>query len=347
MPGCSSGTQTATVHTVNILIVLDRSSAMNIAPSDYPQTRWEAMKTALGTALNQFQPAINFGLDFFPQADVSRDCTGQDCCAMPGLWVPPTIPVSAGAESVPEILTALDTTSPGGGAPAAAALARALDYYTIGDGRNLCGDKYVLLATLGGANCDPVAVASCDATNCTRNLGPDPDCDLSTNCCSTSSAAIDCLDDQSVIDQIDALRAAGITTIVAGLSSSDAHTPYLNAFAVAGGKPNLDPNAATAYHAVAESAGVTGLADALQRTFVDLLRSCVIQYTTPPMDPERVTVLVDCAIVPREPVDGGDGSYWTLDTSTGTITLGGPICERILDQGAQRIDYIFGCASCC
>jgi hypothetical protein len=330
-----------------MLILLDRSSAMNIVPPGYTGTKWDAMKSALAAALNRFKPTVKLGLDLFPQADVSSDCTGQDCCAMPALTAPLTIPVSPAADSVPRILTALDTNSPGGGAPAAAALARALAYYTTGDGRDLCGDKYVLLATEGGANCDTPAVPSCDATKCTRNLSPDPECDLGTNCCSTPSAAIDCLDDQSVIDQIDALRAEGITTIVAGLSSSDAYTSYLNAFAVAGGKPNPDPNAATAYYAVAESAGATGLADALERTFVDLLRSCVIRYTKPPDDPGTVNVLVDCAIVPRDPLDGGDGSYWTLDMAAGTITLGGPICDRILNQGVERLDYIFGCGRCC
>jgi hypothetical protein len=58
-------------------------------------------------------------------------------------------------------------------------------------------------------------------------------------------------------------------------------------------------------------------------------------------------VLVDCNFVPRDPpVDGGDGSFWTFDASYTNITLQGGICEQIVNQGAERIDYVTGCAPC-
>jgi hypothetical protein len=223
----------------------------------------------------------------------------------------------------------------------AAALSRALDYYVTGDGFGLTGDKYVLLVTDGGPNCDTAAVPSCEATACTRNLDPDPNCNTNTNCCSTAALAVNCLDDTSVTAQIQALAAAGIKTIVVGIPGSDPYVPYLNAFAQAGGKPQT--GGTTDYYAVAESAGASGLAQTLHAITIDLVKSCVITYTTPPQDPEQVTVLVNCNPIPRDPMDGGDGSYWTLDQGAKTITIGGPTCDTILNEGVNRVDYVFGC----
>jgi hypothetical protein len=343
LPNCTASSTSATLRTVNMLIVLDKSGSMGKPGLGSSTSKWDAMKTALGTALNKAKLTISFGLDLFPKADVVAACTGDTCCSTPAVGEALNVPVGPGADTVPTILSTLAATTPGGGTPMAAALSRALDYYVSGDGFGLNGDKYVLLVTDGGPNCDTAAVPTCDAPACTRNLDPDPNCNLNTNCCSTAALAVNCLDDASVNTEIQALATAGIKTIVVGIPGSDPYVPYLNAFAQAGQKPNTDPNATTAYYAVAESAGSTGLAQTLQSITIDLVKSCVITYTKPPDDPELVNVLVDCAIIPREPTDGGDGSYWTLDMTTSTITLGGAICDKILAQGVNRVDYVFGC----
>jgi hypothetical protein len=342
-PGCTAASQSAVLRTVNMLIVLDKSGSMNKAGLGSSTTKWDAMKTALNTALTRARTTINFGLDLFPGAGVPATCTGEACCQTPALTDPLTVPVGPGSDTVPAILSTLDATAPAGGTPMAPALSRALNYYTAGDGLGLTGDKYVLLVTDGGPNCDTAAVSSCDGTKCTRNLDPDPTCNQTTNCCSTSALAVNCLDDVSVNTQIQALATAGIKTIVVGIPGSDPYVQYLNLFAQSGQKTNPDPNATTAYYAVAESAGSTGLADTLHAITIDLVKSCVITYTTPPQDPEQVTVLVNCNPVSREPTDGGDGSYWTLDTAAKTITIGGPTCDTILNEGVNRVDYIFGC----
>jgi hypothetical protein len=341
LPKCFPGepSHPATLRAVNLLILLDKSGSMSQTGLGSTGTKWDAMKTALATALNRSRTLINFGLDLFPRADVPFQCSLDQCCQTPALSDPLTVPVGPGVDAVPQITDALNATSPGGGTPAAAALARAVDYYTLGDGRNLTGDKYVMLVTDGAPSCNAAAV--CDATKCIPNLLPDPEPSPSTNYCATSGGAIACLDDQSVLDQIDALRAAGITTIVVGLPGSEPYAEYLNAFAIAGGRPQ--PGADTAYYAAAESAGAEGLAETLQRINVGV--GCVIQSPAPPLDPDlfnALYVLVDCNIVPRESVDGG-GSSWTLDLAAETITLQGDICEQIINQGVERIDYIFGC----
>jgi hypothetical protein len=55
-------------------------------------------------------------------------------------------------------------------------------------------------------------------------------------------------------------------------------------------------------------------------------------------------VFVDCVLIPRDPVDGGDGSSWTLDLTHNTIMLQGATCDRIRTEGAMRVDYQFGCS---
>src|SRR5437868_2299358 len=66
-------------------------------------------------------------------------------------------------------VTVLTPTRPmdAGGTPTAHALQLASEYFTTGSGKNLAGDKYVLLATDGGPNGNAL---TCDAMTCTTNL---------------------------------------------------------------------------------------------------------------------------------------------------------------------------------
>jgi hypothetical protein len=322
-----------------MLIVLDKSASMNQSGLGSTGTKWDAMKSALSTTLSSSRTLINFGLYFFPAADVAQTCTGSPCCATPALGESLTVPIGPGSDTVPAILSALNATTPSGGTPTAAALARALDHYTTGDGRNLRGDKYVLLVTDGGPNCHTAAVPSCDATACTRNLDPDPNCNLATNCCGTAVLAINCLDDASVTSEIQALASAGIWTIVVGVPGSEPYAQYLNQFATAGGKPNLI--GATSYYAVPSSAGTPGLADTLQTIIGNLVTLCELVVDPPPANPALFNLAVDCTAVTPSTSDG-DGS-WTLDTASGTVTLTGAVCDRIMTEGASRIDYLLGC----
>ena len=123
---------------------------------------------------------------------------------------PLTVPVGPAVDTVPRITEALDATSPGGGTPAAAALARARDYYTSGDGRNLSGDKYVLLVTDGVPTCNAAAV--CDVTKCLPNLTPISEPSPITNFCATAGGAIACIDDQPCRSAQDLVRSGHLGT---------------------------------------------------------------------------------------------------------------------------------------
>ena len=72
------------------------------------------------------------------------------------------------------------------------------------------------------------------------------------------------------------------------------------------------------------------------------MESCEVPLSEAPPDPDQVNVAVDCMVVTQ---DMADGSGWRLDdtTSPPTLVLEGQICTDITQQGAERIDTVFGC----
>jgi hypothetical protein len=156
---------------INMLIVLDKSGSMAFDEGG-GRTRWDAMKEALSEALRTPSAEnIEFGLWLYPFPDSGSDpidastCgVDNNCCEMP-TSSDPQVGIGEGAAQVE---TVLDDTEPGGGTPTAVALERALDYFTNGPGGDRSGEKYVLLATDGGPNCN--AGLSCGADVCTANM---------------------------------------------------------------------------------------------------------------------------------------------------------------------------------
>jgi hypothetical protein len=227
-------------------------------------------------------------------------------------------------------MQALGDASPGGGTPTAAALAAALTYFTQGEGAELKGDRYVLLATDGGPNCD--RDNTCDADHCTPNL--DGLCEEG-NCCEGEGAY--CLDDAAVVEQLEALSAAGIPTFVVGIPGTEKYAEYLETFAVSGGVVN--PNGPPAYYAVSASGGV----EQLTQTFVDitthLVRSCDVDLGEAPREKKLVNVAVDCEIVPF-----AEGAGWDIDPEMPTqLVIAGEACDRLKSEGARRVDVVYGC----
>lgn len=336
---CGAQTIAAKVRHPNMLVVLDKSGSTNDTPTGFNVTIWDGLKSALSSALDSAKDRIAFGLDLFPApTDPSKpiplDCLDQ-CCQMPA--VPDvTVPIESGATAVPKIVAALNATAPGGGTPTAAAMGRAYDYFTTGPGKDLDGDKYVLLATDGGPNCNSALNCDSDPNLCTFNL--DGNCKAG-NCCTKYGPG--CLDDKATIDQITKLASAGIKTFVVGIPGTEAYSQYLDQFATAGQAPN--PNGPPLYYRVDASGGVAGLTKVFTDITTQLVTSCEIQLDTPPRDPGQVNVAIDCQVVPSAGTDGTDG--WILDQSTDPqkIVLQGTLCRWLQQQGAQRVDLVFGC----
>lgn len=352
---CGKGAKSAKPKPVNMLIVLDKSGSMDHEANDVQ--KWAAMKDALASALEEVAEDINFGLELYPtpklESDViDKDTCGQDgnCCEMPD-DIDMNVPIGSGSGAVELIIDQLDNTLPGGGTPTARALERALEYFTRGDGASLEGDKYVLLATDGGPNCNSDLV--CGADLCTYNLDGRTCSEESGfeggNCCYTSTvtdgAGDGCVDSTNVVDRINDLQDAGIETFVVGIPGTEVYAEYLNEFAEAGGRAVSGGD--SRYYRVDN---VSDLTDVFREITVQLVTSCELEIprsssTLPPK------VVVDCDIIPRS--EGGEGGAggagsdeptvnWEWDPSNDTITLVGEACKRV-SRGVDRIDVVVDC----
>lgn len=324
----------ASFSAANVLLVIDKSSSMDDQPDGFELKKWDALKAALAPALEAVQDEMSFGLLLYPfnqQAEISLDCF-DDCCEVPSAPAAIEVGIEPGTRSVSKVMSALEATAPGGGTPTAAALDAALSYFTTGAGKDLEGDRFVLLATDGGPNCGDSS-ATCASDHCTPNLDGLCPADQG-NCCRGDGSY--CLDDAAVVQKIRALAAASVPTFVIGIPGSEGYAAYLNTFATAGGVPNpKGPD----YYAVSAKGGV----EALTRTFNDitthLVRSCDIDLGTPPAQKQLVNVAVDCNLVPFE-----DGAGWDISADAPTtLALAGDTCDRVKREGARRIDVIYGC----
>jgi hypothetical protein len=334
---CGGTRLEATLAPVNLLLVVDQSGSMTDQPEGFSLDKWSAMKQALDAAVASAPESVRFGLLTYPSGgrvlQIPLDCEGELCCAVPE--GSDAINVGVGPDSADAIGAALADTSPGGGTPTAAALEQALAYFTQGEGLSLDGERYVLLATDGGPNCN--ADLSCDASSCTPNLDDTPQC-AGVNCC--EGAGQFCLDDEAVVTAIEALRAEGISTFVVGIPGTENYTPSLDAFARAGGvfRTGADHD----YFAVSAASGVSGLTSVLKSITTELVRSCEIALTDPPAQPSLVNVAIDCKVLPKEGESG-----WEYDTPEAptSLIIGGPACDDIKVYGARRVDVVYGCTT--
>jgi hypothetical protein len=338
---CGGSSVEANFKTVNILLVIDKSGSMDDTPEGFDDKKWDSLKQALDGALSATAADINFGLLMYPYSDIPipLDNCGARCCEVPPSLSAINVSIGPGTDTVPDILGQLNGTSPGGGTPTAAALSSAFDYFTVGGGSELEGERYVLLATDGGPNCNPDL--TCEADRCTTNL--DGQCsNSSANCCMGANLGDRCLDDESVKTKVAELYAAGIPTFVVGIPGTEQYSTYLSAIAEVSGAVN--PNGPEAYYRVDAVGGVEGLRATFESITTQLVRSCDIDLAMQPLDSEKVNVYIDCELVPK---GQDDNLSWEVDTTTptGTIHLQGQVCARVQTEGAERVDVTFGCPS--
>jgi hypothetical protein len=330
---CGGTTLGATLKTVNVLLVIDKSGSMTDQPEGFDENKWDSVVAALDQVLNDVAPVLNLGLLMYPYStlvDIPLESCGDNCCLLQSGTAAINVPISDGVDAVERILPLLADTPPGGGTPTAEALRRAREYLTES---GLEGDSYVLLATDGGPNCN--FDLECEADRCTANL--DDQCPRG-NCCDGNGEY--CVDDEDVTNQIEELEQAGIKTFVVGIPGTEQYAEYLSAFADAGGVPNQDPP--PSYYAVSAEGGLEGLVSVFREVTEQLVRSCEVELEREAPAPGLVNVAVDCK--PLRPMED-DGSGWELDAdrTPNVIEISGPICEEIQTSGAKRVDVVFGC----
>lgn len=128
-----------------VLLLIDRSAAMNASSATDGPTKWEQVQTYLATLLTEWSGSVEWGLAFF--GDGSSECSVANQLVVP-LDIRNEAQIRAGLAGA---------GTPRGAAPAAAALRAARDYL-----RPLvtAGSKNILLVTDGHASCaggDPLA----------------------------------------------------------------------------------------------------------------------------------------------------------------------------------------------
>ena len=351
---CSQTQVQADVREVNMLIVLDESGSMNDSPASGAASKWQIMKTALNTALTKVDNDINFGLLLFPYAPggiPSGSSDPTETCAVPDdVSVAVNVPIGGpgtGPSTLTDVLNTIAGQSPAGGTPTARALQQAYAYFTTGDGRNLSGTKWVLLATDGGPNCN--SGLTCDAAQCTQNL--DGKCAPNVNCCVDSNGAsigYVCLDDVRTTSQIQLLAAVGIDTFVIGIPGTEAYATSLNDFATAGKVPNTNGTGGELYYAISAASAQQDLIDAFGDITTKLIHSCDIALASNPPDPTKVNVAIDCVpqpVVPTgSPADAGaNGYYIDYTKNPAHLILVGAPCNNLVTTGAHNVDVIAGC----
>lgn len=343
MPGEGGGSNcgftklTATSPIVNVLLVVDKSGSMTENKIG-DETRWAVLTGALETTLEQVGSKLSLGLDFYPYSGKSGQAL-SGACQMP-TSEDVVVPVQDGKTAVPLILEAFKE-KPAGGTPTAAALARALAYYTTGDGKSLEGEKYVLLATDGGPNCSGDLDIECEAATCTVNM--DGLCPVDgLNCCDPKNdpdGPTKCLDDAATVEAVKVLADKGIKTFVVGIPGTEAYADTLDAVAEQSGVEN--PNAPPSYFAVSADAGAAGLESVLGAITTGLIRSCELRLEEEPPNIDEVFVVIDGELIKPKDPDG-----WAQSdpiTSPPTIMLQGATCEKLEKEGAEYINVSYGC----
>jgi hypothetical protein len=337
---CGARLASSELKTANLLVLLDKSESMSSPFGTSVTTRWDATKSALSEALNGMR-ILNVGLDLFPAAEVPFSCGtgmpgGSDpCCATQDPTAALEVPIGSGRERVAEILFKLDSTSPAGGTPMAAALRRAYYQFTTGPGAALAGDKYVLLVTDGGPNCNPNVATECGPSQCTRNLdGIAADCtSTGPSCCNSPTLYTSCLDDEAVRAEIERLLGVGVSTFVVGIPGSEPYLAQLNAFAQAGGHAQPASISGATYYEAAEPSQLTEM---LRDIMASLVPTCELPTAVPIGDPSNVFVFKDCVRIPD--------TDWCAWGGTKLITLQGATCEQSKLTGERSFDYMYGCS---
>jgi hypothetical protein len=345
LAGCGWTTSTARLKTPALLFVIDKSGSMSDeieGPDSGSPAKWTGLYTALEDALGTVDPDMGLGLIMYPhnvQNPIPDSCNDiAVCCEVPEGDAAVLVDMTPGETGARQVLGALEAVAPAGGTPTAVALERAKEYYLNGAGANWEGEKYVLLATDGGPNCN--TAISCNAETCTTNI--EGRC-LEGNCC--ENAGDRCVDDRAVLTQIQALDAAGVQTFVVGIPGTEVYASFLNEFALAGGVPN--PDGGTSYYAVEAAAGVEGLTQVFRDISTQLVKSCDIELAEKPVNPEQVNVAIDCELIPETGLDadGNDVLNWEIDyeSTPGMLHLLGDTCERVQTEGAKQVDVVMGC----
>jgi len=310
-PGtCAVQTTTLYPRPAEVLLALDRSTAMAPLIASAGTSKWAATIAGVESAVLASQDATAWGLMLFPKS--TGDST---CCQMPADDLSPTVEVAPTAQSAPSISAVLAQDSPAGvGTPTARALIQAANYLAA---RSTSTSKYLILATGGEPTCASDGLCSGAA---------------STDYARTKDAVTHVA---SVLDIPVAVVAVALPTA----SNSYQPSVLLQLFtdlANLGGMPNTTPGQ-RAFYAIASA---SDLATALG-TLNAQMTSCSFALRDPIVWPDDVAVLLSENRIARD-TSRQDG--WDYGDNGTSIVLYGKPCDdaRSLAGGAS-LSFVTAC----
>jgi hypothetical protein len=293
-----------------VLILLDRSSAMQSAFGNTTTTRESAAEIALVNAVTTYQWKIPFGFEQFPTDAAEYQCPQGTCCAEP-VSLDPRL---GNASYMSTSIQCTDAHTSGCSAtstdsPSYAALAKARDYYnsrTKYDPTN-DDDLYVLLLTSTEPSC---AAESHDV------------------CASARNAA-------------NALGTSKVRIVVLSLGYQPDPGSCLSQISQKG---SLDlPNGIQTLYSVKDS---NDLANTINGLFLAIAKktSCTMNSTIVPAN-LALNVYIGPELVPQ--TDGHSQDGWSYADPTGTsITFSGKFCADWVNSTSSEPTVGYYCSLC-
>jgi hypothetical protein len=153
--------------------------------------------------------------------------------------------------------------------------------------------------------------------------------------CLGGSTAQTATDAPGAIASVAEAAAAGFPVFVVGIATAgtDAHAT-LNEMAQKGGKPRNDPM--TKYFPVQNRDEFLATLEAI----AGQVSSCTFQLNGPPPDANSVAVNVDGMRIQR---DNNNANGWSFNAGNTSITIYGPVCEKLKSGMAKNVEILLGC----
>lgn len=332
-PNCGGERIRALLDLPKFYFVLDRSGSMNAPIDRTGLSKYKAAYRSVGALLRAIGHRVEYGAAVFPGRDQSLECDGgrQIFAMSAGDSLELGGPDRNGPK-LHDLLQRLSALAPAGGTPTSAALAGLRPLLQA-----LGGRTYVVLATDGAPNCN--AAVRCETGQCIPDIEQQSFdgklCGASFSCCNEErigeGASVNCIDASGTLEQVSALREAGISTYVVGMPGSEAYATLLAALAREGGTARaVEP----AYYAISDA---VALQEALFAIGTGVPIGCDVTLASLPQDPELVNVHFDGALVQYDPDNGWD---WR---SPSELTLRGAACEKLSSGAVLELQITHGC----